>query len=127
VAQYFAANVAAQLFYGRPMTTARNFIDRLREKLSERAEGARTIDAVYKFVLSGDGGGTWIISLKDQVAVTEGDGDAQCTIGLSASDFVDMFEGKVNGQQLFFSGKLTIDGDMQLALKLQKLTELLQD
>jgi putative sterol carrier protein len=111
----------------RHMTTARDFIDRLRERLTDRAEGARTIDAVYKFVLSGEGGGTWIINLKDQVAVTEGDGAAQCTIGLSATDFVDMFDGKVNGQQLFFSGKLTIDGDMQLALKLQRLTELMQD
>jgi putative sterol carrier protein len=111
----------------RGMTTARDFIERLKERLNERAEGARTIDAIYKFVLSGEGGGTWIIKLKDAVEVTEGDGAAQCTIGLSATDFVEMFEGKVNGQQLFFSGKLTIDGDMQLALKLQRLTELMQD
>jgi putative sterol carrier protein len=111
----------------RAMTTARDFIDRLKEKLIDRAEGAKTIDAVYKFVLSGEGGGTWVINLKDTVEITEADLPAQCTIGLTASDFVDMFEGKVNGQQLFFSGKLAIDGDMQLALKLQKLTELMQD
>ncbi|HEX2732684.1 MAG TPA: SCP2 sterol-binding domain-containing protein [Polyangiaceae bacterium] len=108
-------------------TTARDFIDQLRERLADREEAAKAIDAVYKFVLSGAGGGTWIIKLKDVVSISEGDGEAQCTIGLAASDFVDMFEGKVNGQQLFFAGKLNIEGDMQLALKLQRLTELIQE
>ncbi len=109
------------------MTTAREFMNLLDAKLATRADAARAIDAVYKFVLSGEGGGTWTVSLKsDVLGVAEADAPAECTIGLAASDFVEMFEGKANGQQLFFAGKLSIEGDMQLALKLKQLTELLQ-
>ena len=34
--------------------------------------------------------------------------------------------GHANGQQLFFSGQLTVEGDIGLAMKLQKLTEVLE-
>jgi putative sterol carrier protein len=37
-----------------------------------------------------------------------------------------MVEGRANGQQLFFTGKLKIEGDMGLAMKLQKLTEMIK-
>ena len=50
--------------------------------------------------------------------------DAQCTLRMNAADFVDMAEGRANGQQLFFTGKLKIEGDMGLAMKLQQLTKL---
>ncbi len=109
------------------MNTPRDFMDRLRARLKDRADEARAIDAVYRFELDGAHGGTWVVSLRDPVGVTEEDAPGECTIGLSASDFVEMFEGKVNGQQLFFAGKLRIDGDMQLAVKLQRLTELVQN
>lgn len=108
------------------MTTARELMERIREQLLARQEDARALGAIYKFVLDGDGGGTWVVSLKDPVSVTEGDGTAECTIGLAASDFVDLFAGKANGQQLFFAGKLRIEGDFQLALKLERVTELVQ-
>lgn len=108
------------------MTSAREFMDLLRSKLEQQQEDARAIDAVYKFVLDGEDGGSWVVSLRDPVTVTESDADAECTIALAARDFLDMFEGRVNGQQLFFAGRLRIDGDMQLALKLQQLTELMR-
>ena len=95
-------------------------------KIKEHPDQAKEIAATYKFVLDGDGGGTYVINLKDEVGVTEGDGDAMCTIKMEAQDYVDMVEGKANGQQLFFTGKLKIEGDMGLAMKLQKLTEMLK-
>jgi predicted lipid carrier protein YhbT len=39
---------------------------------------------------------------------------------------VDLFEGRADGQTLFFAGKLRVEGDMGLALKLQTLTDLLK-
>ncbi len=109
------------------MTSPRDLMARLRATLEARADDARAIDAIYRFELDGEQGGSWVVSLRDPVAVTESDGPAECVIGLSAKDFVELFEGKVNGQQLFFAGKLRIDGDMQLALKLQHLTRLMQN
>ncbi|MCY4388450.1 MAG: SCP2 sterol-binding domain-containing protein [Desulfurellaceae bacterium] len=43
------------------------------------------------------------------------------TITMKASDYLDMVNGKLNGQMAFMTGKLKIAGDMGLALKLQNL------
>lgn len=107
------------------MATAAEKMEEAKKAIEGNKEKAGEIGATYKFVLDGDGGGTWIINLKDNPGVTEGDGDAMCTIKMAASDYVDMVEGKANGQQLFFTGKLKIEGDMGLAMKLQKFTEML--
>ncbi len=108
------------------MGTAKEKMDEAAKQLEANKEAAKQIGAVYKFALDGDGGGTWIMDFKDNVGVREGDGDAQCTIKMAASDYVDMVEGRANGQQLFFTGKLKIEGDMGLAMKLQKVMETLK-
>ena len=43
------------------------------------------------------------------------------TITMKESDYLDMINGKLNGQMAFMMGKLKIVGDMGLALKLQTL------
>ena len=108
------------------MTTAKELMDFARTRIEANRAQAGTLGAVYKFVLAGDDGGTFLINMKDNPGITEVDGDAQCTIKMAASDYVDMVEGKANGQQLFFTGKLKIEGDMGLAMKLQKLTDMIK-
>jgi putative sterol carrier protein len=100
-------------------------MDRARTKLTENPAIAEQIGATYKFELSGDGGGTWLATLKDQPKIEETDGAADCTLKLAASDYVDLMEGRVEAPQLFFAGKLQIDGDLGLAMKLGSLTALL--
>lgn len=107
------------------MATAKEKMQQAADKIAQNAATARQINAVYKWVLEGDGGGTWIMDLREDPKVIEGDGDAQCTLQMAASDYVDMMEGRAQGQQLFFMGKLRIEGDMGLAMKLQSLTDLL--
>lgn len=43
------------------------------------------------------------------------------TITMKEGDYLDMINGKLNGQVAFMTGKLKIAGDMGLALKLQSL------
>jgi putative sterol carrier protein len=105
-------------------TAAEKFIA-AHTRLRAREQEAAQIGATYKFVLDGEDGGTWLVNLKDQIGVTEGSGAADCVIKMRAGDFVDLLDGRTSAQQLFFSGKLRVEGDMGLAVRLQKLTELL--
>lgn len=87
-------------------------------------ERARQFGGVYKFVLDGPDGRTFIIDLGEHPRVIDGDGDAQCTVYMEASDFIDLMEGRADRRALFFMGKLTVEGDWGLAMKLKDLDEL---
>lgn len=50
-----------------------------------------------------------------------GDGPADCTLTADAETFQGMLEGEVNPTAAFMSGRLKIDGDMGLAMKLGSL------
>ena len=80
----------------------------------ERAKG---VNAVIQFNLSGDNGGLWHLTVADGVASTAA-GTAEnpnVTISIASTDFVNLITGKVNGMQLFMSGKIKLTGDMMLA------------
>ena len=108
------------------MATGRELIERIGAKIASDPALSGNFGAIYKFVLEGDAGGTWLVNLKDAPGVREADGAADCTVSLAAGDFVDLVEGRANGQQLYFQGKLRIDGDLGLALKLENLANLAQ-
>jgi len=108
------------------MATASELFERIGQKIAGRDDLKGTVGAIYKFVLDGDGGGTWLLDLKSALTVTKGDGVAACTVTMTAADFVDLFEGRASGQALFFTGKLKVDGDMGLALKLETLTDIVR-
>jgi putative sterol carrier protein len=108
------------------MATAPELFERIAQKIAGRDDLKEKIGAVYKFVLDGPDGGTWLVDLKSMLTVTQGEGVAGCTVKMSAQDFVDLFEGRANGQALFFSGKLKVEGDMALALKLESLTDIVR-
>src|SRR4026209_1755614 len=108
------------------MTTASDKLKVMGAKNAEKKSQASASGAIFKFALEGDGGGTYIVNLKDNPGITEGDGAAECTIRMTAQDFVDLTEGKANGQQLFFTGRLKVEGDMSLALRLQSLIDILK-
>ncbi|MDF3075129.1 MAG: sterol-binding protein, partial [Alphaproteobacteria bacterium] len=46
---------------------------------------------------------------------------AQCTIKMSLDDFKAMASGQLDGMTAFMTGKLKIEGDMGVAMKLQGL------
>jgi putative sterol carrier protein len=87
------------------------------------ADAAKGMNSVIQFNLSGDGGGNYYVEIKEGTAnVQEGTHPSpNMTMTLSASDYVDLIMGKLNGQMAFMSGKLKIAGDMGLAMKMQTL------
>ncbi|MFP6627124.1 MAG: SCP2 sterol-binding domain-containing protein [Deltaproteobacteria bacterium] len=95
------------------------------EVMPERfnATAAAGINAVYQFELTGDGGDTYHVKIADGGCEVShgGTDDASITITMTASDYIDMINGKLNPQMAFMGGKLKIKGDMSLALKMQQI------
>ncbi len=108
------------------MTTAREKMEQAKERIATNADRLKAIGAVYKFVLEGDGGGTWIADFRDNPSIHEGDGDADCTITMAAEQYVDMLEGRATPEALFFTQKLKVDGDMNLAVRLGDIADIMK-
>lgn len=81
------------------------------------------LDAVFQWELSGEGGGTW------HAVVRDGTLDVQAgphehpgvTLALSAGDYVEMVNGRLNGMVAFTSGRARMAGDMKLAMRMKDL------
>ncbi|XP_033029158.1 hydroxysteroid dehydrogenase-like protein 2 [Lacerta agilis] len=87
-------------------------------------EVVKATQGIYRFELSGEGGGTWYIDLKNKggsVGSGEPPGKVDVVMSMSSTDFVKMFSGKLKPTLAFMSGKLAIKGDMTLAIKLERL------
>src|SRR5687767_2845446 len=70
----------------------------------------------------GDGVGTWMLTLRDSKGVAEpGDGDADCTVRISAADLLDLVNGRLNAIAAFDQGKIHVMGDYDLANKVGRL------
>ena len=54
-------------------------------------------------------------------AVTAEDKDADCVISVDKDDFLALTSGDLNPMMAFMSGKIKVDGDMSVAMKLQSL------
>src|SRR5687767_13497732 len=92
------------------------------KRLADKPDIVQKINASYKFVLTGDGGGTWVVDLTQPGGkITEGDTPAKCTITIGTKEFIDVVNGKLNAQMAFMTGKLKVAGDMGLAMKLGSL------
>lgn len=88
-----------------------------------KSENAAGMTATYQFDITGEGGGKWFAKIENG-ALTSGEGETEnpnCTVTVSASDWLDILSGKLDGQMAFMAGKLKIAGDMSLAMKLNSL------
>lgn len=81
------------------------------------------MNATYQFNVTGDGGGNWNVKIADgAAAVSEGTAETpSITITASDENWLNIVNGKLSGQTAFLTGKLKIQGDMSLAMKLQSV------
>jgi len=105
---------------------AQAVFDELTKRIAENPSLVQQIGGVYHFnITNGPAGatGSWTVDLKSgKGSVASGKPEkADCTLVVGDEDFVGMMTGKLNSQQLFMQGKLKIQGNMGLAMKLNKL------
>ena len=93
------------------------------KELKGHPEKVSAVNAVVEMVITGANGGTWTIDCtKAGGSISSGSsGNAKLTVTVSDSDFVDLYQGKLNPQMAFMSGKVKVKGDIGLALKLGNL------
>jgi len=108
---------------GEPVQSVRDVFERhMPERLKAKPDVVAKINAVYQFHISGPGGGAWSVDCTGGGVVAPGTvAGARCTVAVAEGDFLNIVNGKLNPQMAFMSGKLKIQGDMGLAMKLQQI------
>lgn len=93
------------------------------EKLKGKPDVVAKINSIYQFNISGPSGGQWSVDCTQPGGKVEAgtSAGAKCTVNATDADFLAIVNGKLNPQMAFMSGKLKIQGDMGLAMKLQQI------
>jgi putative sterol carrier protein len=89
------------------------------EQIAKQAGNVEPIGATIKFLL--DDQVIYIDGTGDTNQVSNEDKEAACTIKTTVQALLDMKSGALNPMMAVMSGKVSIQGDMGLAMKLQSL------
>ena len=83
-------------------------------------EAAKEAAVVYQFNLSGEGGGQFVVTIKNGVCtVEEGVAPASdATISAAAADYLQVVTGAVPFGVAYINGRLKVEGDLRLVLRL---------
>ncbi len=93
--------------------------DQILLTVGEKAQTADPLGKTLKFDFGGQQ--LFIDGTNDENQVVAKDDSADCTIKISEENFVRLVKGELNPMGAVMSGKVKIDGDMEVAMKLQSL------
>lgn len=102
-------------------------VEALFAAIPERFDPARVdgVDLVVQFALTGDGGGTWVVTIRDGALTVDKANveraDAAVTMRAAADDYLRIANGEMPGAEAFSTQKLSVDGDLAQAAKLAEL------
>ena len=92
------------------------------ESLPARGDQSKLAGMNNSYLFDIENAGCWLVTIADgTVSVSEGGGEADCTIAASEENFQRILSGEQNATSAYMTGKLKIKGDMGAAMKLQKL------
>lgn len=91
----------------------------LTEKMKEGAAKKSSFGNTVKFTT--DQGCVYIDGNANPPVVSNDDKAADCTLKMDFADFAALIGGKLDGMTAFMTGKLKIEGDMGVAMKLQSI------
>jgi hypothetical protein len=107
-----------------PVTSVKDVFEKhIPSRLQAKPDVVAKIDAVYQFDIAGPGGGRWSVDCTQPGGRVQAGSapNAKCMVAATDQDFLAIVNGKLNAQMAFMSGKLKIQGDMGLAMKLQQI------
>ena len=87
------------------------------KELSKNSSGK--IESKIKFKFSD--GCIFIDDTTKPTIINNEDNEAHCTIIINNSDFVKLLNKETDSMQIFMSGKMKIEGDMTVAMKLSSI------
>ncbi|ORX61681.1 sterol-binding-like protein [Hesseltinella vesiculosa] len=91
----------------------------------ERQNLVKQVNGVFQFVIINDKKQqeVFTIDCKKNGTVLRGKGDikADTILNIADQDFIDLAEGRLNGQKAYMSGKLKVKGQIMLAMKLDNV------
>lgn len=100
--------------------TAREFFDDLAARTAGGSERTRGLTASYRFDI--EGAGSWRVEVDDgAVTVSESDGSADCVIAAPEDLFLRIVRGEQSPTGAFLMGKIRVEGDAGLAMRLRDL------
>ena len=94
---------------------------KLREHLNDNEDLVEDIDATYQFNVDT---ASWYVDMTQFPPVIEEKvSEADCTIGISSTDLIAIADNELDGMSAYMQGKLKIDGNMALSLRLQSILD----
>ena len=90
--------------------TAKEFFEHLAARTADGSERTRGLTATYRFDVAD--AGSWRVAVDDgAVAVSEGDGAADCVISVPEDLFLRIVRGEQSPMGAFLMGKIKVEGD----------------
>lgn len=109
----FIQYLCTSILKGRNSMSLEMATNGLKEKIGEDCG----LGATVKFDF-GEDGILFLDATQTPNVVSNDDNDAECTMVISMENFMEMAAGNLDGTSAFMTGKLKIQGDMGIAMKL---------
>jgi putative sterol carrier protein len=103
------------------VSSVQEYYDTLPQRFN--AAGAKGMNCVFQFNLTGEGGFPFHVSIDDGRMSTSQGAHASPTVTLTmgAADYLKMVNGKLSGQMAFMTGKMKVAGNIPMAMKMQQV------
>ena len=95
-------------------------LDEVTTKMRQRVGDDLGLGARVKFDF-GDHGLIFVDGVASPNTVSNDDGEADCTISIDFEDFLSVSAGELDPTTAFMMGKLKVEGDMSIAMKLSSV------
>ena len=100
------------------MSKIAGIFEKIDEGIKKNPQDILKINGTYLFRISGDDGGVFHINLKDDPGVSLEEKPADCSLFVRDRDFIKIVKGVLPGYKAMLTGKLKVEGSLQLASRL---------